>query len=296
MSETRVCRRPGGLSVAIAGCFIAAGSFAVFAQESGVLKVLPESAAAKAGVSEYRFIEKSDGAAVVWAESDQGTLATVRILPATDRTTVELDPAGRSSLRVTFGRRMDWVTLSDLGTRETGKAVFEAKAGAVKKDGVFAALEARLKREIDIAFGAYEAVTRRNTPKPEARGTCAEPESSEERGPNDEAFAAKDVEMLGLDNCRTSEPLCRGASYAEASRSWCCNEATQNANNCCTNMFCWGCCRRDDCDALCLVDDYVCVMCGVTGYRCGKNCFNDGDCPASWQCWGSFCEPAEGRP
>jgi hypothetical protein len=102
--------------------------------------------------------------------------------------------------------------------------------------------------------------------------------------------------MLGIGNCRLSEPLCRGTSYAEASRSWCCNEAAMNANYCCTNMFCWGCCRRDECDAYCLLGDYVCVMCGVTGYRCGKNCFNDGDCPSGWQCWGSFCEPAEGRP
>jgi len=63
-------------------------------------------------------------------------------------------------------------------------------------------------------------------------------------------------------------PTVRGQTLVAWARSTCCAKATQDANNQCTNQYCWGCCQTYSCDAYCAVGDYLCFPCGVTGRMC----------------------------
>ncbi len=62
----------------------------------------------------------------------------------------------------------------------------------------------------------------------------------------------------------------RGFGLAD-SRSWCCYQATNDVNSKCWNQWCIGCCRLLDCDAACLIGDYIC-FCGRSGQECGGPC------------------------
>ena len=64
-------------------------------------------------------------------------------------------------------------------------------------------------------------------------------------------------------------PDVRGNSYATMSRSAICAAARDDANTKCSNNLCLGCCQLGECDAYCILDDYVCVVAGVTGRSCG---------------------------
>ena len=71
---------------------------------------------------------------------------------------------------------------------------------------------------------------------------------------------------------KSSWLTCNGIEYCRgwvggSTASRCCEEAAQDANNCCTNSICWGCCRLGDCDTACVLGDYFC-RCGVSGYTC----------------------------
>mgnify|MGYP001791272838 CR=1 FL=1 len=54
------------------------------------------------------------------------------------------------------------------------------------------------------------------------------------------------------------------------SRSAACASAKSDANDKCSSSYCMGCCRFGDCDAFCILDDYVCVQAGVTGTSCTR--------------------------
>ncbi|MEA2693856.1 MAG: hypothetical protein QOJ16_3243 [Acidobacteriota bacterium] len=58
----------------------------------------------------------------------------------------------------------------------------------------------------------------------------------------------------------------RGTNIA-ATRSGCCEGATDDANWQCWNAYCTGCCSLLSCDAVCALGDYAC-SCGVTGTSC----------------------------
>lgn len=61
-------------------------------------------------------------------------------------------------------------------------------------------------------------------------------------------------------------PSCRGFATS-LSRSYCCFEAESDANHCCTNTWCYGCCDLLACDASCGLGDYGC-FCGMSGFEC----------------------------
>jgi len=71
-------------------------------------------------------------------------------------------------------------------------------------------------------------------------------------------------------NCPCTGPWERGFSVADT-RSWCCYQATGDVNSKCWNQWCIGCCRLLECDAACLIGDYIC-FCGRSGQECGGPC------------------------
>lgn len=63
-------------------------------------------------------------------------------------------------------------------------------------------------------------------------------------------------------------PTVRGESTFEGSRSYICEAAKTDANLQCWNSYCTGCCQFGACDAYCVLDDYLCVVAGITGTSC----------------------------
>jgi hypothetical protein len=61
----------------------------------------------------------------------------------------------------------------------------------------------------------------------------------------------------------------RGEAFFSASRSEICDAAQLDAQSKCWNRYCVGCCKTWNCDAYCLVGDYLCTNAGVTGQACG---------------------------
>ena len=64
-------------------------------------------------------------------------------------------------------------------------------------------------------------------------------------------------------------PQVRGEAFGEMAKSIICAEARNDANVKCWNRLCVGCCELRECDAFCVLGDYLCLVAGVTGRSCG---------------------------
>lgn len=80
-----------------------------------------------------------------------------------------------------------------------------------------------------------------------------------------------DIRVAPKVHCPCTGPWNRGDAVADT-RSWCCYQATNEVNVKCWNQWCIGCCQLLECDAACLIGDYICV-CGRSGRECGGPCY-----------------------
>lgn len=82
----------------------------------------------------------------------------------------------------------------------------------------------------------------------------------------------------GLGGSTSPVPICMGPTVRGwafflsdnpmSTRSAACGSAKADANLKCWNSACTGCCSFGDCDAYCILGDYVCVQAGITGTSC----------------------------
>lgn len=211
------------------------------------------------------------GAAGYWS-SPIGAKSRVEYLGGDGNvlTTVHLDVSDPSSIemRMTIGDEpagelvLVWDQVHGTlrvwppGAIEPLETNYEFRTGSWKGDARLQDIAKLYSREIGLAALALDATHGHSkTSRPPVTPSCA-------------ALSplAGDLVFGGGGDIYCDGFRCRGFGAAGAA-SLCCEDAWQDASNCCTNGICWGCCAFLGCDTACGLGSYIC-FCGVTGIEC----------------------------
>ncbi|MGD2113915.1 MAG: hypothetical protein PVG07_02610 [Acidobacteriota bacterium] len=248
----------------IAIVFIAALAFACAAQASVLATPLhPAESVRAAGVAGYEVHQERGGVAIDLLDERGAPMGevTVRFGEAGYRATLE--SPGRAAIAVDWNKAQGILEIKEPGTDRTGYSYFDFQAFEWTAEPAFEELVGDRKGDVDLLLGVvadYDE-TRRGS-----RGARPGNELTAKGGscaPQDQLS-----NVLGTKGIGCSGYTCRGFGTG-AARSLCCQNATNDANVCCWNAICIGCCSFLDCDAACGIGDYIC-FCGRTGTSCSE--------------------------
>lgn len=269
---------------ALSALLLGFGSLAPLSAEPLRFKADPKSQ--ELGIGEYRVQRAGTSLDVAIADQTQPgrIMATLQVdLDTPEGILMNLQKGGHR-LRLTWSNEKARLGLTDLDTGESAARTIEIqKPHRITQEGTPDLFD-RFDKEVSFAMMVLDRTLthmglgqygHRNVGKPAGSGaafsgtTPTPNKRSPAASPNLVAQNQYPPPAAG-DGCG---PLCDGP-YEESSvniatsRSRCCDIATQDVNEVCSNGYCYGCCDIIGCDAACIgTTDYGCV-CTANGQAC----------------------------
>lgn len=228
-------------------------------QEQGVAAVPSQEAAAR-GVEQYEELFTPEGQAVALKAAGGEEIGTLLMEPdGLGGTRFVLKAAGREPISVAFDKERGILIVTDSADGETGIARFDLKLQEWSRDEIFEKIASKRGADLELIAVVISDLDARGRPQPSSDASACQSDTSQEPTP----------QWFGDVGCQGSK--CRGVGV-DVTTSSCCEDAFQDASNCCSNGLCWGCCRFLDCDFHCALTRYFC-FCGATGISCSHKVF-----------------------
>lgn len=210
------------------------------------------------GVAEYWSESEGSQSRIEFIGSQGNVMAAIDVNaadPSALRAEISLSTDAAQGLSFVWDQVHGTLKLRDPESGQSLESRYDLQKGSWQGDPRIGALGRRYSREIALAALALDATlgAGKTTALTTAEPACAV-------GSVIPGVGISSI-LIDCDGFR-----CRGFGTG-GSASGCCEEAWQDASNCCTNGICWGCCRFLACDKGCAIGDYIC-FCGVTGVEC----------------------------
>lgn len=239
--------------------FVAALVFTCGAQASVVAaSIHPAEAVQAAGVQGYELHQQPDQVSIDLLGDHDRPMGEVVVRFGDSGYRAKLVSPGREPLTLDWNQAKGVLQIKEPGTDRVGFSYFDFQAFSWKSEPAFDELVNGRKKDFDLLLGVVTDYDRSRkefgvsvVPKV---GACS---------PTDQSSVIVGEAGIGCTGYR-----CRGEGVGSA-KSLCCEDATNDANLCCWNSLCIGCCSFLSCDAGCAIGDYIC-FCGRTGTSCSS--------------------------
>jgi len=225
----------------------------------------PADGVRAAGVVGYQVHEASGTVEINLLDQGESTLGEVVVRSGDFGYSAELRSGDRLPIAMAWNQAKGILEIKEVGSDRIGYSYFDFQAFDWKAEPAFDDLVNARKADVDLLMGVvadYDAGRGHGGSTlavKQGGGSCASKQQPLVTSPLGE-IAAKGIVCTGY--------TCRGFGTG-AAKSLCCQDATNDANVCCWNSVCIGCCSFLSCDAACGIGDYIC-FCGRTGTSCDR--------------------------
>jgi len=227
--------------------------------------MLPEDSVQAAGVVSYQVHETGGTVEINLLNQGNGSLGEVVVKSGDFGYSAELRGGDGLPIAMEWNQAKGILEIKEIGSDRIGYSYFDFQAFEWKAEPAFDELVTARKADVDLLMGVVADYDKGRGHRgsilaaKQAGGSCASKQQALVTSPLGE-IAAKGIVCTGY--------TCRGFGTG-AAKSLCCQDATNDANVCCWNSVCIGCCSFLSCDAACGIGDYIC-FCGRTGTSCDR--------------------------
>lgn len=224
----------------------------------------PAAAVQAAGVQGYELHQQPDQVSIDLLGDHGRPMGEVVVRFGDAGYRAKLVSPGQEPLALDWNQAKGILQIKEPGTDRVAYSYFDFQAFSWKSEPAFDELVKGRQQDFDLLLGVVTDYDRSR----KERGASVLPKLGGCSATGQGSVIVGDAGIVEQAGIGCSGYRCRGTGTGTA-KSLCCESATNDANVCCWNSLCIGCCSLLSCDAGCAIGDYIC-FCGRTGTSCSS--------------------------